>query len=94
MSYKSSFSTEDIDKLFEAFLKIKTKEEFYRVFEDLCTINEINDMALRLKVANMLKNKMSFQEISNATKASTATISRVSKALNYGAKGYDIITDK
>lgn len=94
MSYKSSFSTEDIDNLFEAFLNIKTKEEFYRVFEDICTINEINDMALRLKVANLLKDKVPFQEISNITKASTATISRVSKALNYGAKGYDIIVKK
>lgn len=94
MSYKSSFSNEDIDKLFEAFTKIKTKEDFYRVFEDICTINEINDMALRLKVANLLKDKVSFQEISNQTKASTATISRVSKALNYGAKGYDIIMEK
>lgn len=94
MSYKSSFSNEDIDKLFEAFTKIKTKEEFYRVFEDICTINEINDMALRLKVANLLKDKVSFQEISNQTKASTATISRVSKALNYGARGYDIIMEK
>lgn len=92
--YKSKFATKDIDHLYETVLKLETKEECYRFFEDLCTIKEIFDMAQRLKVAEMLQAKHPYQEIAKETKASTATISRVNKSLLYGAEGYHLIFKK
>lgn len=80
-----------LDELFEAVLKLKTKEECRCFFEDICTIKEIQDLAQRLEVAALLEEKMSYQEISRITGASTATISRVSRALNYGSGGYKIV---
>lgn len=94
MSYKSKFANQDIDDLFEMMLKLETIEECYRFFEDLCTIKEIFDMAQRLKVAKMLQDKHSYQDIVNETKASTATISRVAKSLTYGAEGYHTLFKK
>ena len=88
MSYKSKFSTEDIEKLFETIIHLETVEECHRFFEDLCTIKEVQDMAQRLRVATMLEDKQSYQKIVDETKASTATISRVNKSLIYGAEGY------
>jgi len=92
--YKSRFENQDIDDLFTAILKLENQEECYRFFEDLCTIKEIQDMAQRLKVAKLLQNKISYQEIGKETKASTATISRVNKSLIYGAEGYHLIMKK
>ena len=94
MSYKSKFANQDIDDLFEMMLKLETVEECYRFFEDLCTIKEIFDMAQRLKVAKMLEEKHSYQDIVKETKASTATISRVAKSLTYGAEGYHTLFGK
>ncbi len=94
MDYKSRFANEDIDVLYDMLLLLESKEECYRLFEDLCTIKEIQDMALRLKVALMLKEGISYQEIADKTSASTATISRVSKSLIYGANGYQQLLDK
>lgn len=94
MTYQSKFATKEIDLLFDAILMLKDKEECYRFFEDLCTIKEIQDMAQRLKVAVMLEKKISYQMISGETHASTATISRVNKALLYGAEGYHLILKK
>ena len=94
MAYKSRFANEDLDVLYEMILLLESKEECYRFFEDLCTIKEIQDMALRLKVASMLKEGNSYQEIAEKTSASTATISRVSKSLIYGANGYQQIINK
>jgi TrpR-related protein YerC/YecD len=91
MSYRSKFADHDMDLLFDAMLTLKSKEDCYRFFEDLCTIKEIQDMALRLKVAKMLYDKIPYQTITKETNASTATISRVSKALLYGADGYNRI---
>lgn len=92
--YKSRFSTEDIDELFDMILKLESIEECYRYFEDLCTIKEIQDMAQRWKVAVMLEEKIPYTKISEETKASTATISRVSKCLTYGAEGYHLMLKK
>ena len=94
MSYKSKFANQDIDDLFEMMLKLETIEECYRFFEDLCTIKEVFDMAQRLKVAKMLEEKHSYQDIVKETKASTATISRVAKSLTYGAEGYHALFKK
>lgn len=94
MNYKSKFSTKEIDELFEAILELKSLGECYQLFEDLCTINEIQDMSLRLTVAKMLNKKISYQKISEETMASSATISRVAKSLFYGANGYNIIIER
>jgi TrpR-related protein YerC/YecD len=80
--------------LFEAILKLKNIEECYRFFEDIATINEIKALAQRLEVAKMLRQKKTYIEIAEKTGASTATISRVNRALNYGANGYKIILDR
>lgn len=92
--YKSKFANKDIENLYNNILKLENVEECYRFFEDLCTIKEIFDMAQRLKVAEMLSDKKPYQEIVNETKASTATISRVNKSLQYGAEGYHLIFKK
>lgn len=76
------------DRLFRTIAGLQTAEECSRFFEDLCTIKEIQDMAQRLEVAVLLSEGKSYQEISQLTKVSTATISRVNKCLNYGTGGY------
>jgi TrpR-related protein YerC/YecD len=73
---------------------LENQEECYRFFEDLCTINEIKSLAQRLEVAIMLRKKCTYHEIADKTGASTATISRVNRALSYGADGYNRILDK
>lgn len=82
------------DKLFEAILTLETVEECYRFFEDLATISEIKALAQRLEVAKMLNAGMTYEDIVEATGASTATISRVKKCLHYGADGYRIVLDR
>ncbi len=77
-----------IDRLFEAILHLKTTEDCYKFFEDICTIKELQDMAQRLDVAFLLTEGMNYQKISQEVNVSTATISRVSKCLNYGSGGY------
>ncbi len=80
--------TKEIERLIEAILSLETKEEALNFFEDICTIKEIQDMSQRLQVAEMLHQNKSYIEISKETGASTATISRVNKCLNYGCDGY------
>lgn len=76
------------DRLFDGILTLKTREECYEFFEDLCTINELRDMSQRLEVARMLEAGEKYDRIEAATGASTATISRVKRCLKYGADGY------
>ena len=83
--------TEAVDQLFEAILCLKDKEECYTFFEDVCTINELLSMAQRYEVAKMLREGETYLNIAKATGASTATISRVNRSLNYGADGYDMV---
>lgn len=83
-----------IDRLFDAILLLKNREECYRFFEDICTIGEIQSMAQRLQVAEMLRAGHTYTDIAQATGASTATISRVKRFLNYGANGYNLILDR
>ncbi len=80
--------TPEIERLMEVILNLDTKEEALSFFEDICTIKEIQDMSQRLQVAEMLHQNKSYIEISKVTGASTATISRVNKCLNYGSDGY------
>jgi TrpR-related protein YerC/YecD len=94
MEYRSKFQDELVDQLFKAILSLETMGECYRFFEDICTVNEIKSLAQRLEVARMLREKKTYNEIAEKTKASTATISRVNRFLLYGADGYNIVLDK
>ena len=94
MAYDSVLKADDVDELFDAILSLKTREECYRFFEDICTINEVRAIAQRMEVAKLLAEKKTYNEIEEATKASTATISRINKCLVYGAGGYKIALDR
>ncbi len=86
-----SIHTEAVDHFFDAVLCLKTKEECYAFFEDVCTINEILSFSQRFEVAKMLRDGCTYLDISEKTGASTATISRVNRSLIYGSDGYDIV---
>jgi len=88
------FQSESIDRLFETFLNLNSKEECYAYFEDLCTIKELQDMAQRLDTAILLSKGSSYQQIAQQVGISTATIGRVSKCLNYGNGGYRTAIDR
>ena len=83
--------TEAVDYLFEAVLSLENKEECYTFFEDICTINELLSLSQRFEVAKMLTDKRTYLDISEKTGASTATISRVNRSLNYGNDGYEMV---
>ena len=83
--------TEAVDSLFQAVLHLETVEECYAFFEDVCTVNELLSFAQRYEVARMLRGGNTYLEIAEKTGASTATISRVNRSLNYGSDGYDMI---
>ena len=83
-----------VDQLFEAILKLETVEECYRFFDDLCTVGEVQSLAQRLEVARMLKSGQTYSHIEAETGASTATISRVKRCLNYGSDGYHLVLDR
>ena len=86
--------TEAVDHLFEAILTLQNKEECYTFFQDVCTINELLSLSQRYEVAKMLREKKTYLEIAEKTGASTATISRVNRALNYGNDGYDLVFER
>ena len=83
--------SEPVDHLFEAILTLKSKEECYSFFEDLCTVNELLSLSRRFEVAAMLKEHKTYLEIAEKTGASTATISRVNRSLTYGNDGYEMV---
>ena len=83
--------TDAVDHLFQAILTLKTPEECYTFFEDVCTINELLSLSQRFEVAKMLTDKRTYLDISEKTGASTATISRVNRSLNYGNDGYEMV---
>ena len=80
-----------VDYLFEAILSLKDKDECYAFFDDICTVNEILSLSQRFEVAAMLRSRKTYLEIAEKTGASTATISRVNRSLNYGNDGYDMV---
>lgn len=86
--------TENTDKLFEAILSLKTVDECYDFFEDLCTATEIVSISQRMTIVRMLKENKMYTEISAETGASTATISRVNRSLKYGTGGYELILER
>ncbi len=94
MTYNSRIKSAQADSLFEAVLKLENLEECYRFFEDICTIKEVQAIAQRLEVAKLLKQNKTYNEIESETGASTATISRINRSLNYGADGYKIMFEK
>ena len=83
--------TEAVDHLFEAILSLQDKEECYIFFEDICTVNELLSLSQRFEVAGMLRTQKTYLDIAEKTGASTATISRVNRSLNYGNDGYDMV---
>jgi TrpR-related protein YerC/YecD len=83
-----------IDQLFEAILTLKDVEECYVFFDDLCTVNEIESLSQRLEVARMLGKGHTYNQIESETGASTATISRVKRCLNYGNDGYKMSLER
>lgn len=94
MSLKDLEFKNDLDMLFKAILELQNIEECYKFFEDIATITELKAISQRIQVAKMLKEKKVYTEIAEATGASTATISRVNKCLNYGQDGYNIVLDR
>jgi TrpR-related protein YerC/YecD len=86
--------SESVDQLFAGILELKTVDECYSFFEDLCTIGELVSMSQRFEVAKMLKEGQTYLAISAKTGASTATISRVNRSLTYGNDGYDIVLER
>lgn len=86
--------TEAVDHLFDAILSLKDKEECYAFFEDVCTVNELAALSQRYEVAKMLRENKTYLDIAEQTGASTATISRVNRSLNYGCDGYDMVFER
>ena len=85
---------EAIDNLFKGILALETVEECRNFFFDLCTVSEIQSMSQRFEVALMLDNNIIYNDIASKTGASTATISRVNRSLNYGSDGYKMIIER
>ncbi|XCC62820.1 YerC/YecD family TrpR-related protein [Christensenella massiliensis] len=92
--YRSKLESKELDMLFQAVLSLKNEEECYMFFEDLCTVAELTAISQRYKVAQMLKEGTTCHAIAEKTGASTATISRVNRCLNYGTGGYRTILDR
>lgn len=83
-----------VEQLFESILTLKSVEECYIFFDDLCTVNEIQSLSQRLEVARMLRKGNTYNQIEQETGASTATISRVKRCLNYGNDGYKMALER
>ena len=94
MAYDSKFKSAELDELFDGILTLKNREDCYRFFEDICTVNEIHAIYQRFQVAKLLSQKKTYSEIEKITKASTATISRINKCIVYGADGYRRVLDR
>jgi TrpR-related protein YerC/YecD len=89
-----NINEESLNNLFNAVLQLETLEECYSFFEDLCTISELKSMSQRMDVALMLRDKKVYTDIAAKTGASTATISRVNRCINYGKDGYNLVIDR
>ena len=86
--------TPEVEKLLKGILCLENVEECYAFFEDLCTVNELESLGQRFEVAGMLREDRTYQDIAQTTGASTATISRVNRCLNYGTDGYVMVLDR
>jgi len=90
----NKINDKNLDFLFQAVLALENMEECYTFFEDLCTVQELKALSQRLVVAKMLSEKRVYSDIVRETGASTATISRVNRSLNYGSDGYQAIFER
>ena len=90
----ANMQNESKDRLFRAILQLDSIDDCYAFFEDLCTIKEVNDMAQRMDAAVLLSRGENYQTIAKEVGISTATISRVSRCLNYGSGGYQAAINK
>lgn len=88
---RRDLKTEEVNQLFEGILTLKSIDECYNFFEDLCTVNELLSLSQRFEVAKMLREDKTYSTVAEKTGASTATISRVNRSLNYGKDGYDLV---
>ena len=86
--------SQSLDQLFEAVLGLATVDDCYRFFEDVCTIKEVLAMAQRLRVAELLSDGKSYQSVCDQTGASSATVGRVKRCLDYGCGGYQMILSR
>ena len=91
---KNTLRDENMHNLMRAMLTLETEEECWSFFEDLCTVSELKSMSQRLEVAMKLRRGDVYSDIAASTGASTATISRVSRALSYGADGYNTVIER
>ena len=92
--FTPKYRNEQTDRLIQALLCLETPEEAYRFLEDVLTIQEMKSITQRLEVAFMLRNKETYQEIVRKTGASTTTIGRINRAIQYGADGYSLVMDR
>ena len=92
--FESKLKNPRTDLLAQAFLSLESDEDCYRLFEDLFTIREVQDLSSRMEIALMLRDKVTYNEIVEKTGASTATIGRVNRALHYGAGGYERVIER
>lgn len=83
--------TKAVKEMFDAILTLEEEEECYKFFEDVCTVNEVLSLAQRFEVAKMLTQGHTYMEVAEQTGASTATIARVNRSLNYGGEGYEMV---
>lgn len=86
--------SDQADLLYEAILSLQTKEECKAFFQDLCTFTEVKAMAQRIEVARLLDQGLIYNDILERTGTSSATISRINRALQYGSDGYRIVLDR
>jgi TrpR-related protein YerC/YecD len=93
LTYTPNWKDDNTDLLVKALLTLKNEDDAYRLLDDLCTISEIKAMAQRIQVAWQLSQDITYNTIASNTGASTATISRVKRCLNYGADGYKRILE-
>ena len=91
---KKGIKVEAVDRLFDAIMSLRNKEEYYEFFEDICTTNEVLAIAQRLEEADMLYAEKTYNEIAEETGASTATISRVNRSINSGNGSYDFVFER
>ena len=91
MAYERTRAT---DRLMKALAGLRSPDEAYQLFEDLCTVREVQDMAQRLEIASLLRKGTKYQEVAEQTGVSTATISRVNRCLHYGAGGYQLALNR
>jgi len=94
MRFDDKIRKPEVDELFEAIMALENLDEFYRFFQDLCTVTEIQTMAQRFKAAQLLYNGAKYEEVVEETGMSSATISRIKRFLNYGSDGYLVAIEK